>query len=33
MIGIHWRGEFIEMVPWNGEVQVSTTSYALSITL
>ncbi|CAL5225421.1 g8236 [Coccomyxa viridis] len=21
MIGIHWHGQFIEMVPWNGEVQ------------
>ena len=23
MVGIHWRGQFIELVPWNGEVQVS----------
>ncbi|CAK0735183.1 hypothetical protein CVIRNUC_000540 [Coccomyxa viridis] len=21
MVGIHWRGQFIELVPWNGEVQ------------
>ncbi|CAL8467097.1 g6633 [Coccomyxa elongata] len=21
MVGIHWRGQFIEMVPWNGDVQ------------
>lgn len=26
MIGVHWRGQFIEMVPWNGEVQASTLS-------
>ena len=24
MIGIHWRGQFIELVPWNGEVQAGT---------
>ncbi len=23
MVGIHWKGQFIEMVPWNGDVQVS----------
>ena len=22
MVGIHWRGRFIELVPWTGEVQV-----------
>lgn len=22
MVGIHWRGRFIELVPWKGEVQV-----------
>ena len=21
MVGIHYRGEFLEMVPWTGEVQ------------
>ncbi|EIE26754.1 tocopherol cyclase [Coccomyxa subellipsoidea C-169] len=21
MVGIHWKGQFIEMVPWNGDVQ------------
>ena len=29
MIGIHWRGQFIEMVPWNGEVQASPLSKQL----
>lgn len=24
MVGIHWRSQFIEMVPWNGDVQVGT---------
>ena len=24
MVGIHWRGQFIELVPWNGEVQAGT---------
>ena len=22
MVGIHWQGRFIELVPWRGEVQV-----------
>jgi hypothetical protein len=22
MVGLHWRGRFIELVPWAGEVQV-----------
>ena len=29
MIGIHLRGQFIEMVPWNGEVQASPLSKSL----
>ena len=32
MIGIHWRGQFIEMVPWNGEVQASSFSASFSAT-
>ena len=31
MIGIHWRGQFIEMVPWNGEVQASSFSASFSL--
>jgi len=23
LIGIHWRGQFIELVPWNGSVRPS----------
>jgi hypothetical protein len=27
MVGIHWQGQFIEMVPWNGHVQVGSMAH------
>jgi len=30
MVGIHWQGQFIELVPWTGKVQVSVVSISQS---